>query len=400
MEAETPAGWTMARLSDLVDGRGITYGVVQPGRPVINGTPVLRVANFADGRMLLDDVLRIDPQIADRYQRSRLVGGEVLITLVGSVGEVAVATKDVAGWNVARAVGVIPVKRTESAAWVAACLQSPEIRARLATRFNTTVQTTLNLKDLAACQLPMPPPPEQEAIIKVLRGLDDKIESNQRLVLALERCAALQVQHATREAETQSIYEVASITYGAPFSSKLFVQPGDGLPLIRIRDLRSQIPGIWTTENRLGARLIVPGDIVVGMDAEFRAHLWAGRAGWLNQRVCAFDPFPGVSRAYLLEVIKRPLAFYEATKGGTTVIHLGKRDIDEFRVPQLAPEVMAELRRDADPLLAHAVGLRRERDSLTAVRDALLPKLVFGRIRVPLSDDVEEQVGVTIEALT
>lgn len=162
MGAELPDGWTVARLSELVDSRGITYGVVQPGHPVENGTPVLRVSNFSDGRLRLNEVLRVDPSVTDRYERSRLVGGEVLITLVGSVGQVAVAPPDVAGWNVARAVGVIPVRSSDSAAWVAACLRSPDVRARLAARFNTTVQTTLNLKDLGACELAIPPVRERD----------------------------------------------------------------------------------------------------------------------------------------------------------------------------------------------------------------------------------------------
>ena len=67
------------------------------------------------------------------------------------------------------------------------------------------------------------------------------------------------------------------------------------------------------------------------MDGEFRAHVWAGPHSLLNQRVCVFDPRDDVSRAFVLEAVKPLLRFFEATKAGTTVIHLGKRDIDTFR---------------------------------------------------------------------
>ena len=40
-----------------------------------------------------------------------------------------------------------------------------------------------------------------------------------------------------------------------------------------------------------------------------------------------------------------------------------------------------------------------EARSLAAIRDALLPKLVSGQIRVPLSGDTEEQIGAAVEAL-
>src|SRR3954451_2616439 len=111
--------WGNSRLSDLVDERGITYGVVQPGQPTPDGTPLLRVNNFGPTGFRLDNVLRIDPAIAARHARSTLRGGEVLITLVGSVGSVAIAPPAVAGWNVARAVGVVPIPDPLVARWVA-----------------------------------------------------------------------------------------------------------------------------------------------------------------------------------------------------------------------------------------------------------------------------------------
>src|SRR5437588_9193537 len=100
--------------------------------------------------------MRIDPAISDRHKRSRLLGGEVLITLVGSVGQVAIAPDEVRGWNVARAIGVVPVQKQVSARWVAWCLQAPDARQYLDARLNTTVQKTLNLRDLAALVIPVP----------------------------------------------------------------------------------------------------------------------------------------------------------------------------------------------------------------------------------------------------
>jgi type I restriction enzyme S subunit len=149
------------------------------------------VNNFTATGLQLGDVMRIDPAIAARYSRSRLAGGEVLITLVGSVGQVAVAPSHVRGWNVARAVGVVPVRREVPARWVAWCLQAPEARQHLEARLNTTVQKTLNLRDLAALQIPIPPDAAVGAITSVLGALDDKIDSNRRLASLLEGIAAV-----------------------------------------------------------------------------------------------------------------------------------------------------------------------------------------------------------------
>lgn len=177
-------------MADLVDERGISYGVVHPGQAQDTGTPMLRVVNFSAGGLDTDEVLRIDPTIAARFHRTRLVGGEVLMTLVGSVGRVAIAPTSVEGWNVARAVGVIPVRGAELTNWVATYLRAPSVQMRLSASFNTTVQTTLNLRDLAALEVVVPPEAERRAIQAVLGALDDKINSNRRLADALEDFAA------------------------------------------------------------------------------------------------------------------------------------------------------------------------------------------------------------------
>ena len=95
-----------------------------------------------------------------------------------------------------------------------------------------------------------------------------------------------------------SIYEIADVIYGAPFASATFNTEGLGLPLIRIRDLANESPAVWTTEAHPKGYVVRPGEIVVGMDGEFRAYLWGGAEGWLNQRVCVFVPKGAASAAF------------------------------------------------------------------------------------------------------
>jgi type I restriction enzyme S subunit len=71
-----------------------------------------------------------------------------------------------------------------------------------------------------------------------------------------------------------SIYDVAKVIYGAPFASKQFKPLPPGKPLVRIRDLKDERPGVYTEEMHPKGYLIQPGDITVGMDGEFRAYLW------------------------------------------------------------------------------------------------------------------------------
>jgi len=127
------------------------------------------------------------------------------------------------------------------------------------------------------------------------------------------------------------IYSIANIIYGAPFSSKLFNTEGLGKPIIRIRDLKEQKFITYTTEEHQKGYLIQPGDIVVGI-GEFRPYIWGNEEAWLNQRVCVFDNKRPNGKAFLLYTIKPLLNVIEKTQVATTVIHIGKKDYDAFKI--------------------------------------------------------------------
>lgn len=128
------------------------------------------------------------------------------------------------------------------------------------------------------------------------------------------------------------IYSLANIIYGAPFASKQFNTEGNGKPIIRIRDLKDQQFATYTTEVHPKGYLLHPGDIVVGMDGEFRPYIWGNDEAWLNQRVCVFENKRPNGKAFLYFTIKPLLFAIEQTQVATTVIHIGKKDFDTFEI--------------------------------------------------------------------
>lgn len=186
----TSTDWPTVPLSSLVEpDRGISYGVVQPGSHLEDGVPIVRVADVKSGVISTADPMRVSPDIEALHSRTRLRGGELLMTLVGTVGEMAIAPPALAGWNVARAVGVIPVRHDVGPRWVQYMIQSPAVRARVSARLNTTVQATLNLKDVGELPIQMPPQRLRAAITAILGSIDDKIEVNRRSCRSLEALA-------------------------------------------------------------------------------------------------------------------------------------------------------------------------------------------------------------------
>ena len=128
----------------------------------------------------------------------------------------------------------------------------------------------------------------------------------------------------------KSIYEELNVVYGAPFSSEKFNSESKGIPIIRIRDLKKQTSDIFTEEIHPRGVMIEQGDVVVGMDGEFRPYLWSGEKAWMNQRIGKFVPKKDLSSTFIIETLREQLKFIELTEVATTVIHLSKSDIDKF----------------------------------------------------------------------
>ena len=96
----------------------------------------------------------------------------------------------------------------------------------------------------------------------------------------------------------------------------------------------------------------------------------------------------------------RFIAQIDAVKGQTDMAdYVSIRDQRAMHFDLPEPEVQSEVAWFAEPLARAASAARKEARTLTAIRDALLPKLVLGQIRVPLSNDVDELIGVATEAL-
>ncbi|MBA2775770.1 MAG: restriction endonuclease subunit S, partial [Chloroflexia bacterium] len=145
--------------------------------------------NLTNGRIDPTGALRIARDIEAQYGRTRLKGGEVLLSLVGTLGLTAAVPKAMIGWNVARAIGVIPVNEEVGAKWIDFCLRSPQLQERMSARATTTVQATLNLKDVRELPIPLPPKAVREEIAHILGTLDDKIELNRQMNETLDEIA-------------------------------------------------------------------------------------------------------------------------------------------------------------------------------------------------------------------
>lgn len=258
-------------------------------------------------------------------------------------------------------------------------------------------------KQIMQWPVTLPPLDEQRRIAGILGSLDDKIELNRRINANLEAQAQAlfrswfvdfepfrdgpfvdsELGKIPQGWKVGDIYTYMDVIYGAPYKSALFNTNKKGYPLIRIRDLKTYSPQFYTEEILPNTEYVDFGDIVAGMDAEFVPYIWKGKKGLLNQRVCKFIPrYNYVSKYYILSLIRPELEFVQSYKVGTTVSHLGKSDIDKFKVITPPAEIVKIFSGIVDSFHQQIIKLAKENLNLSALRDTLLPKLMDGEIAI------------------
>ena len=245
---------------------------------------------------------------------------------------------------------------------------------------------------------------DQRRIASILSSLDRKIELNNKINADLEEMAQAIFKNWFVDFEpfkngkfvdselgmipegwnVGSPYEYVKVVYGAPYKSAKFNANGEGLPLIRIRDLKDCNPQFYTPEILPQTEYVNMGDIVAGMDAEFVPHIWKGKMGLLNQRVCKLIPQQtSISNLFVLYLMKPELEFVQSYKTGTTVSHLGKADIDKFVVVLPPLEVVEDCSKLLDSILQRIKNISAESRTLSLLRDTLLPRLMSGELEIP-----------------
>ena len=135
--------WPTFELRQLIENdRGISYGIVQPGIPTSDGVPIVRVGDVRNGRINTVAPSRVTEAVEAPYARTRLRGGELLISVVGTIGETAIVPDSLIGWNVARAIAVLPIQRDVGAYWVKLALSAPAVSASSMSLAISTVSPT------------------------------------------------------------------------------------------------------------------------------------------------------------------------------------------------------------------------------------------------------------------
>ncbi len=403
---------------------------------VPSGVPVIRGQNLSNGKFVGGDCVYVSESKADKLKSNLARPGDLVFTQRGNAvlhgGQVAIVPD---GKFDRYVVSQSQMKLTPDSSKVDSrflyfVFSSSDYSHYLRSNAIVTGVPHINLSLLRDYQLYLPPLAEQRAIAAVLGALDDKIELNRRMNATLEAMARALFQSwfvdfdpvrakldgrepAGMDAETAALfpdgfkeselghiptgwhaiplYDTAQWVNGAAFRSEDFCATGEGLPVIKIAELKDGISTQtkWCQRDAAPEKIIDTGDLLYSWsgspDTSLEAFLWSSGRGLLNQHIFkVISPTAAEKRFvyYLLQHL-RPLLVETARNKQTTGLgHVTIVDMKRLLVCMPNKGVLSAFDRNIATIFDRAFTNTLESRTLATLRDTLLPKLLSGELSV------------------
>jgi type I restriction enzyme S subunit len=177
--------------------------------------------------------------------------------------------------------------------------------------------------------------------------------------------------------------EAVSFISGFAFDSNEFNTNGNGIPIIRIRDVVRGYSETFYSGTYDDRYQVHDGDYLIGMDGEFNLAQWKGGKAALNQRVCKLDEVsPEFDRDFIAWFLPQALKKIEDATPFVTVKHLSVKDLIKVKIPR---PPLPEQERIAG-ILDKADGVRRKRKEALRLTDELLRSVFLEMFGDPVTN--------------
>jgi type I restriction enzyme S subunit len=296
---------------------------------------------------------------------------------------------------------------------------------------------SLRCADIPEFAIPVPPVAEQKAIAHILGTLDDKIELNRKTNETLEAMAKALFKswfvdfdpvRAKAEGRPTGLPAEISDLFPDSFEDSELGEIPRGWRDCEIQDVAELNPETWGSRNQpLSVRYLDLSNVKHGKIDSVEEYQWEDAPSRARRILKTGDTVVGTVRpgigSYCLIVedgitgstgfaVLRP-----KNKNDSAFVYLGscsKENIDRLAhladggaYPAVRPELIAQtpviiaardlldcFSRSVSPLFAAAEERKLSSKLLCQVRDALLPKLISGELRIPDAEKMLQEVGV------
>ena len=379
------------------------------------GIPVVKIANIKEGSLVMDGCSFVPQAIANSAAEFALRAGDILIAMTGYIGDVAIVRERDLPAVLNQRVGRFSIRdpRRLDSRFLFYLLRDSEIRKEIEGLGYGSAQPNVSPSLIHGVEVPHPPHPEQRAIAHILGTLDDKIELNRRMSETLEAMA-------------RALFKSWFVDFD-PVRAKMEGRdplPGRGgfetrpyadlFPDSFEDSALGEIPRGWEV-RKLGDLLeLAYGKALKAedrRDGEVPVYGSNGQVGWHDEPlvrgpgiVVGRKGNPGIVTWAPADFFVIDTAFYVVPKGTCHSIRflfhaLEAHDLESLGADSAVPGLNRNLAYMSPQLLPPPPLLQKfdevarsldervhkcshESRTLAALRDALLPKLISGKLRV------------------
>ena len=183
-ESEYPCN---SLISLIIEGAGLSYGIVQPGDDGTGDMGVLRPVDFTDGKIKTDSIKYIDRSLGDGFKKTELNGNELLITVRGTTGITALTDSRFKGMNVTRGIAVIRYdKKKVDPIYLNEYIKMEKSQQYIKEHTRGATLQQINLSELRDLEIVIPPLPLQRVFATFVERVDQQKQSVQKSLEKLE----------------------------------------------------------------------------------------------------------------------------------------------------------------------------------------------------------------------
>ena len=407
--------WKRYKLSDLYEmSSGISSTKEQAG----HGSPFLSFSVVFNNYFLPDSLIDLMDTTDGDKQKYSINEGDIFLTRTSeTVDELAMSSVALKDYPEASFSGFLkrlrPVdKRIVYPKFMAFYLRSPLFRRTIINNTVMTLRASFNEAMFSYLEIMLPDFDTQKKIGDFLYSLEKKKQINNQINQELEAMAKTlydywfvqfdfpdqngnpykssggkMVYHPELKREipegweVENLFNVAEVQYGYPFSTDYFNSTGEGVPVIRIRDILGNDTTNYSTEEVEDKYKINVGDVLIGMDGNFHMNYWIKEDCYLNQRVVKVnsDKLPNMVLKYQIEPF---IKLREKSVSRTTVGHLSDKDLKAINVILPKEKYLSPIFERFENILKNIIINQQQNQELTQLRDWLLPMLMNGQVKV------------------
>lgn len=364
--------WKQIQLRDI--SSDISYGYTESATSENIGPKFLRITDITNGRINWETVpyCKISDKDLKKYQ---LGVGDIVIARTGATtGYNAIIKKEVNAVYASYLIRFQIEKKLADPFFVGHILQSNSFQDYVDAIAGGSAQPGANAQQLADFEFLLPPLPEQKSIAEILSSLDDKIDLLHRQNKTLEQLAETLFRNENEKWKTKSEKLV-------PFGE--LVKPKRGKNITKENAIEGEYPVVagglepscYHNESNTSEPVITVSSsgANAGFVRMYHTPVWASDCSYIDISVTPYLFF-----SYVFLKINQHILFDK--QEGSAQPHVYPSHIMELEISDFSENVIAKFDEQVSPLFQKINSNTKQIQTLTNLRDTLLPKLMSGEV--------------------